>query len=338
MQRTPRSSPTRSTIHDVARLAQVSTATVSRVLTGAKPVSADLAQRVRDAAAHLDYRPNPAAQVLLSGRSHTVGVVVPDLANPYFAEVLKGATPAAAERGWRTLVADTDEDPEVEYRAATELGRWVDGVMLCSPRMSTPRLRELATKLPALVLVNRLVRHPSVAAVLVDYHQGMTQLCAHLASLGHRRLVYLQGPPHAWSDGQRRRALRTAAGRGLDVVQIPCGSTAPDGHRMAEEALGHKPTAIVAFNDYVALGVLSRLTELGVTVPDDVSVTGFDDIPLSALTPPGLTTVAVPKRTVGRLAWQRLATEGTGPSTTATRVPVELAVRGSTAPPRPGRS
>lgn len=321
----------------MARLAQVSIATVSRVLTGAKPVSADLAERVREAAARLSYRPNPAAQVLLSGRSHIVGVVVPDLANPYFGEVLKGVTPAAAQRGWRTLVADADEDPEVEHRAAVELGRWVDGLILCSPRMRTARLREVAAAVPDLVVVNRLVPHPSLAAVLVDYYRGMTQLCEYLVSLGHRRILYLQGPPNAWSDGQRLRALRKAAGQGLELIQLPCGSTAPDGYAIAEQALKHKPSVIVAFNDNVALGVLSRLRELDVGIPDEVSVTGFDDIPLSGLTPPGLTTIAVPKLTVGRLAWERLATERTAASTVVTRVPVELAVRGSTGPPARSR-
>lgn len=318
------------TIHDVAERAGVSIATVSRVLTGAKPVSAGLAERVRDAAQRLGYRPNPAAQVLLSGRSHTVGVVVPDLANPYFAEVLKGANTAAVGSGWRTLVADTDEDPEAEYRAATELAGWVDGLMLCSPRMSAARLREVVAAVPPVVVVNRLVRDPRVATVVVDYQRGMARLCAHLTELGHRRVGYLQGPPHAWSDGQRRVALGRAERGGLEVVHVPCGSTAEDGYRVAEEALAAEPTALIAFNDNVALGVLSRFAELRVRVPRDVSVAGFDDIPLAGVTSPALTTVRVPKQDVGRLAWEQLA----GAPGPAGRVPVELTVRASTAPPR----
>jgi DNA-binding LacI/PurR family transcriptional regulator len=320
----------RATIHDVARLAGASTATVSRVLTGNKQVSEELAERVRGAARQLGYRPNPAAQVLLRGRSQTVGVVVPDLANPYFAEVLKGAAAAASESGCHTLVADTSEDPDEEYRAAMELARWVDGLLLCSPRMTTPRLKEVAAAVPAVVLVNRVVQHPSMAAVVVDYHGGMTQVCEHLRSLGHRRLVYLEGPPQAWSEKQRSRALRMAPGRGLEVVSLPCGSGMADGYRTAEEAVAQKATAIVAFNDHVALGVLTRLGELGVSVPGDVSLVGFDDISIGVLVPPGLTTVAVPKSALGRLAWERFNTTG---STAATRVPAELVVRGSTAPP-----
>jgi LacI family transcriptional regulator len=316
----------------VARQAGVSIATVSRALTGSKRVSPDLADRVREAAGRLGYRPNPAAQVLLSGRSHTVGVVVPDLGNPYFAEMLKGATPRAAEQGWQTLVADADEDPEEEYRGAMELAHHVDGLILCAPRMATSRMREVARAAPALVVVNRSVRIPSVATVLVDYHSAMRQLLDHLASLGHRRVVYLSGPPGAWSDTQRRRALERSRESGMEVLVLPCGSAADDGHRSAETVLAQRSTAVMAFNDNVALGLLNRLYELGVQVPDELSVAGFDDIPLSGLLHPGLTTVRVPKHAVGRLAWERLSL-GPSPETVprSSSVPVELVARGTTA-------
>ncbi|MGN6751013.1 MAG: LacI family DNA-binding transcriptional regulator [Intrasporangium sp.] len=330
----PPTGASRPTIHDVARLAGVSIATVSRVLTGAKPVSTELGERVKAATDSLGYRPNPAARVLLSGRAHTIGIVVPDLANPYFGEILKGATPAAAQEGWQTLVADSDEDPEEEYRCAMELARRVDGLILCAPRMMASRIAEVARAVPALVLINRSVRGKSADSVLVDYDLGMTELVDHLVSLGHRRVAYLSGPAHAWSDRQRRRVLERARRAGLDVVALPCGSTVSDGHRMAEAALDSRPTAVIAFNDNVALGLLSRLHELGVRVPEDVSVTGFDDIPLGGLTPPGLTTVGVPKQALGRLAWQRLSADrGQEPQTVSTKVPVELVVRGTTGPP-----
>lgn len=321
----------RVTIHDVARLAGVSNATVSRVLTGTKPVSDDLSDRVREVAARLGYRPNPAAQVLLRGRSQTVGVVVPDLANAYFAEILKGATAAAAESGWQTLVADADEDAAQEYRSAMELARWVDGLMLCSPRMSTPLLNEVAAAVPSVVLVNRVVRHPPLASVVVDYRRGMALICDHLMALGHRRIAYLQGPPQAWTDRQRRRALESAAARGLDVAGVPCGSASSDGYRAAGDALERGVTAVVAFNDQVALGALARFTELGVRVPDDVSLVGFDDIAVGALVSPGLTTVGVDKPALGSLALARLESRSPAPPD---KVASELVVRGSTAAPR----
>jgi LacI family transcriptional regulator len=318
----------RSTIHDVARIAGVSTATVSRALTGVKPVSAEVADRVRAAAREIGYRPNPAAQTLLRGRSQTVGVVAPDLANPYFAEILKGVSAEASQDGQRTLVAGTDEDPEQEYRAALELARWVDGLLLCAPRMSTPRLKEVAAATRSLVLVNRLVQHPSVAAVVVDYHRGVRRLCEHLELLGHTRLVYLEGPPHAWSERQRQRGLRAAEAGGQTIIRIPCGSGTPDGYAAVEAVLAHRPTALIAFNDNVALGALVRLRELGVDVPGELSVAGIDDVPMSSLVDPGLTTLAVPTVELGRLAWQRFEAE---PTSAATHVPAELVVRGSTA-------
>lgn len=323
----------RVTIIDVAREASVSPATVSRVLNGAKPVSGSLADRVRTAVDRLGYRPNPAAQGLLRGRSHVVGVVVPDLSNPYFAEVLKGVTAAAEGYDRRTLVADTDEHEREERRVTRELARWVDGVILCSPRMSDASLREIAAEVPDLVCINRILRDPPVAAVVVDFRDGMRAICNHLLELGHRRVAYLQGPRHAWSERERQRALRTAGRRGLDVAQVPCGSTTLDGYHATDTALASGPSAIIAFSDYVAFGVLSRLTELGVSVPDDVSVTGFDDIPLSGVLSPRLTTVTVRKPLLGQLAWQQLQDAAGGAPGTAVTVTPSLVVRGSTGRP-----
>jgi LacI family transcriptional regulator len=327
-----RATAARATIHDVARLAEVSTATVSRVLSGGKPVSPQVAERVRAAAQEVGYRPNPAAQTLLRGSSRTIGVVVPDLGNPYFAEILKGIAAEAAADDHHTLVAGTEEDPEQEYRSALELARWVDGVLLCAPRMSTSRLREVAEAARRLVLINRVLRHPSVGSVVVDYHLGVRALCEHLMSLGHQRIAYLEGPTTAWSDQQRQRGFRVPEAAGLTVVRVPCGSSLCDGHAAVDEALEHKPTALIAFNDHVAVGVLSRLRELGISVPDDISVAGIDNAPMSAHTDPGLTTYAVSTVELGRQAWARFTPES---STTTTHLAGELVVRGSTAkPPR----
>lgn len=330
----PTSRGGRVTIVDVAREASVSPATVSRVLNDAKPVSGSLADRVRSAVDRLGYRPNPAAQGLLRGRSHVVGVVVPDLSNPYFAEVLKGVTAAAEEYDRRTLVADTDEHEREERRVTLELARWVDGIVLCSPRMGDAALREIAAAVPNLVCINRVLRDPPLAAVVVDFRAGMRAICNHLLELGHRRVAYLQGPRHAWSERERQRSLRAAARRGLDVVQVPCGSTTIDGYGATDAALRGEPSAIIAFSDYVAFGVLSRLTELGVSVPDDVSVTGFDDIPLSGVLSPRLTTVTVRKPLLGQLAWQQLHDAGEASSSAAVTVTPSLVVRGSTGRPR----
>jgi LacI family transcriptional regulator len=322
----------RISIIDVARDAGVSPATVSRVLNGAKPVSDALVGRVRESVERLGYRPNPAAQGLLRGRSHAVGVVVPDLSNPYFAEVLKGVTAAADELDRRTLIADTNENVADEPRVALELARWVDGLVLCSPRMSDAELRDIAASVPNLVCINRVLRSPAVAAIVVDFRAGMRAICNHLFELGHRRVAYLQGPEQAWSERQRQLALRAAARRGLQVAQVPCGTSTVDGYHATDAALAGDPTAIVAFSDYVAFGVLTRLGELDVAVPGDISVTGFDDIPMSGITSPGLTTVTVRKPLLGQLAWQRLY-DGSDQAEVITVRP-ELVRRASTARPR----
>lgn len=326
--------PPRATIIDVAREAGVSPATVSRVLTGTKPVSTSLEQRVRTAVAQLGYRPNPAAQGLLRGTTHAVGVVAPDLSNPYFAEVLKGVTGAAQEADYRTLVADTGEKAESERDAALELSRWADGVVLCSPRMSQWDLAELAEAVPRLVCVNRVVRKAAIPAVAVDFEAGVASICRHLGALGHRRVAYLRGPGRAWSERARQRALRKAVGPDFEIIQVPCGSSSVDGHRAADAALATEATAVIAFSDYVALGALARFDELGVSVPGELSLTGFDDIVLSRLVSPRLTTVAVNKEDLGRRAWQLFAGTGddgaAGPLVTVTP---ELIIRGSTAPP-----
>ena len=324
----------RSTIIDVARDAGVSPATVSRVLNGAKPVSDEVSRRVGDTVERLGYRPNPAAQGLLRGRSHAVGVVVPDLSNPYFAEVLKGVTAAADEYDRRTLIADTNEDVSQERRVILELARWVDGIVLCSPRMPDAALRATAASVPNLVCINRVLRDPPVAAVVVDFRAGMRAICNHLLELGHRRVAYLQGPKQAWSEKERQLALRAAGRRGLEVTQVPCGPSTLDGYRATDAALRSDPSAIIAFSDYVAFGVLPRLAELDVAVPDDISVTGFDDIPMSGITMPGLTTVTVRKPLLGQLAWQQLQEVAEQRTGAAVSVTPELVTRQSTARPR----
>jgi LacI family transcriptional regulator len=326
--------PPRATIIDVAREAGVSPATVSRVLTGSKRVSAEPEQRVRAAVARLGYRPNPAAQGLLRGTTSAVGVVVPDLSNPYFAEVLKGVTNAAQHADFRTLVADTGEKAGTERDAALELSRWADGVVLCSPRMSQWELGDLAAAVPRLVCVNRRSRGAPIPSVAVDFEAGIASICRHLRELGHHRVAYLRGPVRAWSERARQRGLRAAGGPDLEIVQIPCGSSSVDGHRAADAALAAGATAVMAFSDYVALGALARFDELGVSVPDDISLTGFDDIALSRLVSPRLTTVTVNKQDLGRRAWRLFVETGsdaaTGPVVTVTP---ELVVRASTTSP-----
>jgi LacI family transcriptional regulator, galactose operon repressor len=324
----PRQVKPATTIREVALSAGVSTATVSRVLSGRRSIEDAMTARVRAAAAALDYRPNPAAQRLRTTIS-TVGVVVPDLANPYFAEVLKGISAAAEVLGQRTLVADSGENQDEEARLVRELARWATGLIVCSPRLPTRRLAEVSANVPALVSINRPIEDR--AAVIVDFAAGIRDICEHLRGFGHSHVVYLQGPPLAWSDGVRRRALRAQVARGMRVDLVPCGAGITDGHAAADAAFATGATAVVAFSDYVALGVLLRAAEVGVRVPEDVSLTGFDDIPMSRISGPGLTTATVSKTDLGRRAHALLDSPDERRSQ---RLRPGLIVRGSTGPPR----
>jgi LacI family transcriptional regulator len=299
---------TTPTISDVARHAEVSKATVSRVLNGKATVDAEIAGRVLAAVDALGYQPSMLARNLSLGRTNTVGVVVPDLENPMFQEILRGVTRAAAADGYRVLVTDTEEDPTDEAAAAREARRRCDAIVLCSPRLAEPELRALLAELHPVVLVNRELADSPVPSVSIDYASGMEQVLAELSALGHRRVVYLAGPAASQGDRLRRVGIARAisAHRELTVDVVAAGSALVDGAAAVDAVLALDATAVVAFNDLVALGLVSALRQAGVSVPAALSVVGFDDIPFAAFAVPALSTVSVPRRELGAEAWTRL--------------------------------
>ncbi|MEF3402761.1 LacI family DNA-binding transcriptional regulator [Agromyces sp. CCNWLW203] len=325
----------RGGILEVARLAGVSASTVSRVVNGRTGVDPVLAERVRDAAAELGYRASPLARSLVLGRTQTVAVVVPDLANPSFQGMLHGITRAAAHDGYRVLVADSAEDVDDEASIARETRMRCDAVILCAPRTPTETLAELTPTLEPVVLVNRTLPGSGVPSVAIDYADGIERLAAHLAGLGHRRIAYLAGTRASASDAVRRDGLArfALAHPEISLVTIEAGVGLADGEQAADEVLAADVSAVLAFNDLVAVGLLRALTERGVDVPRDISITGFDDIPFAAYTTPALTTAEVPVEALGALAWQRMAAVlgGTPPGVDEVLVP-ELRLRGSTGP------
>ncbi len=324
----------RTTIGDVARAAGASISTVSRVLNGVDSVDAALAERVRQTIVELGYRPNAAAQGLARGRSGTIGVLVPDLANPYFHDMLKALSDVARGSGRRVLVMDSGEDPYEERELADDLIRHSDGILLCSPRMPRADLAELAHRGHPMVVTNRVVLGLELHAINVDFFRGMLAVCGHLAQLGHREVVYLSGPEASWANAERLRALSAAEDFGLTFRTIPCGATAEAGYEAAPAALDLGARAVVAYNDFVALGALARFTDLGVRVPEEISLTGFDGIGMARYASPALTTVAVPRELLGRLAGEALVRQMQGASEVEPEaVAVELLVRGSTAAP-----
>lgn len=325
-----------TTITEVARHAGVSPATVSRVMNGNFRGEPEMAERVRAAAAELDYSPSPLARSLALGTTRTIAFLVPDLANPAFQAVLSGLSRAAARDDYRVLVADSAEAPDDEAPLALEVRRRCDCVVLCAPRMPEEQLREIAAQLHPVVLINRPLAGAAVPAVSVDYRAGIQNLARHLYDLGHRDILFLEGPEGSVSNLARREGLDAFAGATPDarVARLPGGVGIEDGAAAAPAVRDLNVTAVLAFNDLVAVGLVHGLRELGVDVPGDVSVTGFDDIPVAHITTPPLTTASVPHAELGALAWQRLQAVIAGDTVPADAV-VEprIEVRASTAPP-----
>ena len=324
-----------ATIGDVATAAGVSRATVSRVMNGRSTVDPGIAERVRDAAAALSYRPSNAARSLALGRTQTVALVVPDLGNPVFQQILRGVMAGAAEDGYRVLVADTAEDDQQEGAIALEARMRCDALVLVSPRVGDAELTALVADVEPVVLVNRDAGG-AAPSLVVDYEDAALQVVEHLVTLGHRRLVYLGGPVRSASDEMRRAGLARAREKhpDLEILDLPAGPDIQAGHAAAPAVLATRATAAVAFNDLVAFGLLAGLNEAGVAVPADVSVVGFDDIALSRYATPALTTVAVPQAELGRHAWRELHAvidDDAHPARSARFTP-SLEVRGSTGP------
>ena len=320
-----------ATIFDVAAAAAVSQATVSRVVNGKSTVDPAIARRVLDVVAALGYRPSSSARNLARGSTQTVAVVVPDLGNPMFQEVLRGVTGAAAAAGYRVLVADSEESAAGEAELVREARRRCDAVVLVAPRMSDDELRDVLPSLAPVVLVNR--SFAGVPDVVVDYAAAARTAVDHLVSLGHTRIAYLAGP--RGSESNRRRleglAAAVAANPGVAIEAIPCGAGLDEGARAAA-GIGDA-TAVVAFNDLVAFGLLAGLRERGVGVPARVSVVGFDDIAFAGYASPALTTMAVPRSQLGARAWDALSAEigGGAPAEPVVFTPT-LVVRASTGP------
>jgi LacI family transcriptional regulator len=321
------------TIKEVARVAGVSTATVTRALSHPEVVRPATRERVREVAASLGYHPNRAARGLITGRTGNLGLLVPDLANPFFPSIVKGVQGRAHEADHAVFLADTDEDPAAEAGLVRKLAKQVDGIVLCSPRMAEPELRALAAEVPTVLVYRRIAGVPSVTAEFLD---GMRQAVSHLVALGHQRIAYVAGPRRSWANRERVRSLRAVARKsGVELCEM--GNVAPQFHggvSIADRVLATEVTAVIAYNDLVALGLLHRFAARGVAVPDDLSVLGFDDIPLAEMVHPALTTVALPKEEAGQAGVDLLLRLLDSHQEVRRELPTHLMVRGSTGPAR----
>lgn len=328
-----------TTIADVAAHAGVSQASVSRVLNGKQSVDPEIVRRVQASIAALGYAPSATARSLVSGRNDTIAMVVPDLENPLFQGILKGLSIAAAADGYRVLVADTAERVDDEESTAIEARQRSDALVLCAPRMPEQQLRRLVERVAPVVVVNRPLPDLDVPIVGVDYVRGIRDLVDHLVGLDHRHLAYVTGPETSASNAERLRGVDEALAlhRGVRIDCIPGGSRPEDGDAVAGTVLeAHRAgvTAVIAFNDLVALGLMTRLRELGLDVPGDLSVAGFDDVPMARYATPRLTSMSVPRGEIGAQAWARLRTLiGGGPVEHTVLYRPRLEARESTAAP-----
>jgi LacI family transcriptional regulator len=305
----------RATIADVAREAGVSRQTVSRALNNKGEISSDTLRRVLDVIERLDYRPSSIARGLATHRTLTIGLVLPDIANPFFAEISRGADDAAHEAGYSVLLCNTVEDPAREAELLHTLEqRGVDGVIVCSSRLPEEELAGLVARQAAVVLINRTL--PGVSAVCVDDARGAGMLVRHLLAGGRSRIGCLAGPSISHSGQERARgyaeAVAAAGGCSTPAFTIRCAHLDIEGgYRAALALLSEQPQtdAIICHNDLVAAGALRACAQLGRRVPDDIAVAGADDVLLASLVTPALTTLRSDRRALGAAAARMLLDE-----------------------------
>ena len=327
-------------MEDVAQRANVSRALVSLVMNDSPQVSDEKRRSVLLAAEELGYRPNLMARQLAQKRTHTIGVLVNDLRNPFFGEVVDGIEAAAAEHGFQILILNGRRDPERELAAVeTFLQFRVEGLVLVGPRISDGDLARIGAS-TACVVVASGASHPGVDTVVTDGHRGAELAVQHLTGLGHRRIAHIDGAANASAEERRGgyRAGMRAAGLGHLIDVRPGGDDEADALDVIDALLAEPepPTAIFAFNDLLAAGALDRLDDAGVAVPGDVSLVGFDNTFISALRHLSLTTVDQPTLSMGRLSVTTLLhrlSEGPGEPIRHTLQP-ELMLRATSGPPR----
>ncbi len=323
----------RPTIRNVAERAGVSKSLVSLVLRGSPHVSEHRRQAVLQAARELGYRPNAVARSLVEGRTHLVGALVADLHNPFYAEFLDGLQESLHGDGLRMLIGNSQWDPAFEDEAVEAfLELRVDGLVLLGIAPTSETLIEATAYTPTVVVGERDIELDSVDIVVDDDRLGARLAIDHLVESGHKRIAHIEGPRPSRCEGylvaMRRHSL-------APYIMVEAADSTEDGGRSAALALltrDPRPTAIFAANDVVALGVLSAADELGLRVPEDLSVVGYDNTHLSAAGRISLTSVDQPRRAMGRAAAALLSDRITNPATSARlrEITPELIVRRST--------
>jgi DNA-binding LacI/PurR family transcriptional regulator len=327
-------------ITDIAKAAGVAPSTVSRALQDHPRISPRTRAAVRALAQQMGYQPSQVARSLVTGRTKTLGVVITDVTDPFVAEVLKGAEQAARELGYSLLFATSRRDPDQELLAAQLLlARQVDGMIVISSRAAELYTTLLTSNGAPLVLVNHDVDNEQAHSVRTNNGDGIRQALTHLRELGHSRVAFIAGPDGGRSSSERLQAYREACvSFGMPDAShwvVPGKGLLEDGQRafMTFVKWPQPPSAVLCYNDLTAIGLMAAAHAAGVRVPDDLSVVGYDNIPLSAFTIPRLTTVDQPKEALGRVAVQSCVSALSGGNVDNVILPGKLVIRQSTSGP-----
>ena len=329
-------------IGEIARRANVSTATVSRTLNQSGAVRPETARKVWRAAAALNYYPNSHARTLVSGRSRLLGLIVSDITNPFFPELIHNFETLATQQGYDLILTSTDyQTARMTGCVRRMLERKVDGVAIMTSEMDLGLIKELARRGVPLVFMDVGRVGPRMSHVLIDYASGIRQAVDHVVDLGHTRVAFIAGPLDLHSARTRRQAF--IDGMRAHKIQpeaklIREGTHTAEGGQPAMTALlrgGKPPTAVVCSNDWTAIGALHAIDAAGLRVPEDISLVGFDDIPLASYTHPPLTSVRMSAGDVGSTAFDALfrLIGGDRPEGGLYQVPTRLVIRQSTAKP-----
>jgi LacI family transcriptional regulator len=330
-------------IAEIARRANVSTATVSRTLNQSGPVKAATARKVWRAVTALNYYPNSHARALVSGRSRLIGLIVSDITNPFFPELIRSFEKLAADHQYDLLVTSTDyETTRMTACLRRMLERKVDGVAMMTSEMDMGLIGELSRRGVPIVFMDVGQIGPKMSHVSIDYGNGIHQAVDHLVELGHSRMAFISGPLELHSARTRRQAFVDGMrehGLKPEPRLIREGTHTAEGGEKAMTALlklKRLPTAVVCSNDWTAIGALHAITHAGLRVPADISVVGFDDIPLVSYTTPALTSVRMSAAAVGATAFNAIFSliGGERPEGAVYQVPTRLVARESTAKPR----
>jgi LacI family transcriptional regulator len=297
-----------ATIRDVADRADVSVASVSRVLTGAGPVTDTTRKKVMEAVDALQYVPHSGARSLSTSKTQTIGVILPDLYGEYFSELIRGMDVGARALGYHLIVSSSHDDAEEASAAIRSMRGRVDGLIVLSPHLDAANLAtSLAGRLPILLMNGGAdAGRPSI---VVDNHGGAVQAVEHLIATGRRRIAHISGPTgNLEAESRLAGYLEAMAGASLPTTVVEGAFTQASGHQAGAElaARGERPDAIFAGNDMMAVGAMLALQDAGLAVPEDVALVGFDDVPIAELVRPGLTTLRIRIADTGRSALERL--------------------------------